>query len=88
MQCRPLHAFGSCATTLLFWAGRERRDRGHANGDKRIFASRTRPRSPVVADALNREKTPAYDYEPKAKLAQLAATEPLADTFYGSAQTI
>ena len=73
--------------TRSFGLGESEGTGGTRMADKRIFASRTRPRSPVVADALNREKAPAYDYEPKAKLAQLAATGTLADTFYGSAQT-
>jgi len=38
-------------------------------------------------DTLNREGAPAYVYEPKAKLAQLAATGTLADNFYGAAET-
>ena len=45
--------------------------------DERLFASRNRPNSPA-ADAFNRESAPAYDYEPKAKLTQLAATGTLA----------
>ena len=38
-----------------------------------------------VADAVNRHAAPAYAYGPKAKLAQLAVTGTLSDTFYGSA---
>jgi 60 kDa SS-A/Ro ribonucleoprotein len=37
------------------------------------------------ANALNREAAPAYAYEPRALLAQLAATGTLSDTFYGTA---
>ena len=54
--------------------------------DKRLFASQMWSFSPVL-DALNRENAPAYGYAPKARLAQLAATGTLADSFYGSAQT-
>lgn len=38
------------------------------------------------ASAVNRECAPAYAYGPEAKLAQLAATGTLADTFYGAAE--
>nr|WP_294812025.1 RNA-binding protein [uncultured Sphingomonas sp.] len=54
--------------------------------NKGLFASavaRLLPR----ADTLNREGAPAYAYGPEAKLAQLAATGTLADTFYGAAET-
>ncbi|MDO7844682.1 RNA-binding protein [Sphingomonas sp. CA1-15] len=38
-------------------------------------------------DTVNREGAPAYAYGPEAKLAQLAATGTLSDTFYGAAET-
>ncbi|KQN40328.1 RNA-binding protein [Sphingomonas sp. Leaf407] len=54
--------------------------------NKGLFASavaRLLPR----ADAPNREAAPAYGYGPQAKLAQLAATGTLADSFYTRAET-
>jgi len=54
--------------------------------NKGLFASaiaRLLPRT----DAINVAGAPAYAYEPEAKLAQLAATGTLADTFYGAAET-
>ncbi len=38
-------------------------------------------------DTVNREGAPAYAYGPEAKLAQLAATGTMSDTFYGAADT-
>ena len=38
------------------------------------------------ADAVNRERAPAYVYGPEAKLAQLAVTGTLQDNFYGAAE--
>ncbi len=54
--------------------------------NKGLFASAMAKLLPRT-DTLNREGAPAYAYEPKAKLAQLAATGTLADNFYGAAET-
>ena len=51
--------------------------------NKGLFGALSR-RLPA-ADAVNRHAAPAYAYGPKAKLAQLAVTGTLSDTFYGSA---
>ncbi len=53
--------------------------------NKNLFASAVARLLPG-ANALNREAAPAYAYEPRALLAQLAATGTLADGFYGTAQ--
>jgi 60 kDa SS-A/Ro ribonucleoprotein len=53
--------------------------------NKGLFASAIAKLLPV-ADALNHASAPAYDYEPEAKLAQLAATGTFADNFYASAE--
>ena len=45
-----------------------------------LFASAIARLMPV-ADTVNREGAPAYAYGPEHKLAQLAATGTLADTF-------
>lgn len=52
---------------------------------KRLFASPT-SRALPRADSVNQEGRPAYGYGPQAKLAQLAATGTLADTFYTAAE--
>ncbi|NYT42272.1 VWA domain-containing protein [Sphingomonas sp. R-74633] len=54
--------------------------------NKGLFASAIARLLPA-ADTVNREAAPVYAYEPEAKLAQLAATGTLADTFYGAADT-
>ena len=54
--------------------------------NKGLFASAIARLLPA-ADLPNREGAPAYAYGPEAKLAQLAATGTLADTFYGEAET-
>ena len=54
--------------------------------NKGLFASAITKLLPV-ADAVNRELAPAYEYGPQEKLAQLAATGTLADNFYASAET-
>lgn len=51
-----------------------------------LFASAAARLLPRV-DAVNREGAPAYAYGPEARLAQLAATGTLADSFYGTAET-
>ena len=53
--------------------------------NKSLFAS-TRGALAPVANALNREGALAYEYEPKHKLAQYAATGCLSNTFYAGAQ--
>lgn len=53
--------------------------------NKGLFASAVARLLPA-ADAANREAAPAYALEPRAKLAQLAATGTLADSFYASAE--
>jgi 60 kDa SS-A/Ro ribonucleoprotein len=50
--------------------------------NKSLFAS-VRARLPAT-DAQNREAAPAYAYGPQAKLAQVAATGTLSDTFYAA----
>ena len=52
--------------------------------NKNLFRSAIARLIPA-AKTLNREAAPAYAYEPRALLAQLAATGTLADGFYGSA---
>jgi 60 kDa SS-A/Ro ribonucleoprotein len=54
--------------------------------NKGLFASAITKLLPA-ADAVNREFAPAYEYGPQAKLAQLAATGTLADSFYAAAET-
>ncbi|MEG3181391.1 vWA domain-containing protein [Sphingomonas sp. LT1P40] len=54
--------------------------------NKGLFASAIAKLLPRT-DSVNREGAPAYGYGPEAKLAQLAATGTLADTFYGAAET-
>ncbi len=54
--------------------------------NKGLFASAVAKLLPR-ADTMNREGAPAYAYGPEAKLAQLAATGTLADSFYGAAET-
>ena len=54
--------------------------------NKGLFASAIAKLLPA-ADATNRELAPAYEYGAEAKLAQLAATGTLADSFYASAET-
>jgi 60 kDa SS-A/Ro ribonucleoprotein len=54
--------------------------------NKGLFASAIARLLPAP-DAINRERAPAYAYEPEHKLAQLAATGTLQDNFYGAAQT-
>lgn len=54
--------------------------------NKNLFASAIATLLPR-ADALNREFAPAYAYAPEEKLAQLAATGTLSDTFYVQAET-
>ena len=54
--------------------------------NKGLFASAIARLLPA-ADVMNRELAPAYDYGAEAKLAQLAATGALADSFYASAET-
>lgn len=55
--------------------------------NKGLFASAVARLMQPRPDAVNRESAPAYAYGPEAKLAQLAATGTLADTFYGAAET-
>ncbi|MES2441303.1 MAG: RNA-binding protein [Pseudomonadota bacterium] len=52
--------------------------------NKGLFASAIAKLLPA-ADTLNREAAPAYAYGPEAKLAQLAATGTLSDSFYATA---
>lgn len=54
--------------------------------NKGLFAAAVARQLPRT-DTVNREGAPAYAYGPEAKLAQLAATGALADTFYGAAET-
>jgi 60 kDa SS-A/Ro ribonucleoprotein len=54
--------------------------------NKGLFASAIAKRFPAT-DTVNREFAPAYAYKPEAKLAQLAVTGALADSFYASAET-
>ncbi|MBB3694783.1 RNA-binding protein [Sphingomonas sp. BK580] len=53
--------------------------------NKGLFANAVAELLPKT-DAVNREAAPAYGYGPEAKLAQLAATGTLADSFYATAQ--
>ena len=53
--------------------------------NKALFASALAQRLPA-ADTSNRAAAPAYAYGPQAKLAQLAGTGTLSDSFYASAQ--
>jgi 60 kDa SS-A/Ro ribonucleoprotein len=53
--------------------------------NKGLFASAIAKLLPAT-DSVNREFAPAYAYGPQAKLAQLAATGTLADSFYASAE--
>jgi len=53
--------------------------------NKGLFASAVAKLLPR-ADAVNREGAPAYAYGPEAKLAQIAATGTLSDSFYGTAE--
>lgn len=53
--------------------------------NKSLFA-RALARLLPAADTVNREAAPAYAYAPKAKLAQLAVTGTLSDSFYASAE--
>ncbi len=53
--------------------------------NRNLFASAVAKLLPQ-ADAVNREAAPAYAYGPEAKLAQLAATGTLADSFYATAE--
>ena len=53
--------------------------------NKGLFASAVAKLLPQT-DAVNREAASAYGYGPEAKLAQLAATGTLADSFYATAQ--
>lgn len=54
--------------------------------NKGLFASAVAKLLPRT-DTVNREGAPAYAYAPEAKLAQLAATGTMSDTFYGAADT-
>jgi 60 kDa SS-A/Ro ribonucleoprotein len=54
--------------------------------NKSLFASAIARLLPP-ADTLNRELAPAYEYGPQAKLAQLAVTGTLSDSFYGTAES-
>ena len=54
--------------------------------NKGLFASAIAKLLPA-AGAVNRELAPAYEYGAEAKLAQLAATGTLADSFYATAET-
>ena len=53
--------------------------------NKGLFASAVAKLLPQT-DTVNREAAPAYAYGPEAKLAQLAATGTLADSFYATAE--
>lgn len=53
---------------------------------KRLFASMIASRLPATT-TVNREGSPAYAYGPEARLAQLAATGTLSDSFYATAET-
>lgn len=53
--------------------------------NKQLFASAVARLLPQT-DTVNREAAPAYGYGPEAKLAQLAATGTLADSFYATAE--
>jgi 60 kDa SS-A/Ro ribonucleoprotein len=55
--------------------------------NKGLFASAAARLLAPPADILNRELSPAYAYGPEHKLAQLAATGTLQDSFYATAQT-
>ncbi len=55
--------------------------------NKGLFASAVARLTQPRPDTVNREGAPAYAHGPEAKLAQLAATGTLADTFYGAAET-
>src|SRR5688500_6959521 len=61
-----------------------RRNRTMAN--KGLFASAIAKLLPAT-DTVNREDAPAYAYGAEAKLAQLAATGTLSDSFYATAET-
>lgn len=52
--------------------------------NKGLFSSAVAKLLPRT-DTVNREGAPAYAYGPEAKLAQLAATGTMSDTFYGAA---
>jgi 60 kDa SS-A/Ro ribonucleoprotein len=54
--------------------------------NKGLFASAIAKLLPAT-DTVNREFAPAYEYGAEAKLAQLAATGTLSDSFYASAET-
>ncbi len=54
--------------------------------NKGLFASALAKLLPA-AETVNRESAPAYALGPEAKLAQLAATGTLADSFYAAAET-
>jgi 60 kDa SS-A/Ro ribonucleoprotein len=54
--------------------------------NKGLFASAIARLLPA-AGTLNRERAPAYEYGPEAKLAQLAVTGTLSASFYASAET-
>lgn len=54
--------------------------------NKNLFATAVAALFPAT-DTRNREAAPAYAYGPQAKLAQLAATGTLSDSFYADAQT-
>ena len=47
----------------------------------------TRQAQLPASDTLNKQQAPAYAYKPKHKLAQLAVTGCLNQTFYADAQT-
>ncbi|QAY78370.1 TROVE domain-containing protein [Sphingosinicella sp. BN140058] len=53
--------------------------------NKGLFASAIARLLPA-AESVNREQAPAYTYGPEHKLAQLAATGTLQDSFYGAAE--
>jgi 60 kDa SS-A/Ro ribonucleoprotein len=55
--------------------------------NKGLFASAAARLLAPPADTLNRELSPAYAYGPEHKLAQLAATGTLQDSFYAAAET-
>ncbi len=55
--------------------------------NKGLFASAVARLLAPPADILNRELSPAYAYGPEHKLAQLAATGTLQDSFYAAAET-
>lgn len=55
--------------------------------NKGLFASAVQRFFAPAADTLNRERAPAYAYGAEHRLAQLAATGTLHDTFYAEAET-